>query len=328
MVDTVKLFTSAYELRGGNRFQEQVTSDADGEVLSVRKFCNLPHLSVDLTPDRVLYCQTSLPKLLYGSSLFEVKESDLDRSVAAIEKKLTEAGVDIPHNNLSDFTLSRVDFCRNLRVDHAPMDYLVALGDFYMPRRAKQDIEHETVTFRNSDHEMVFYNKVREVRETEKQKSVRDLAATMPEDILRVECREKRRRAIKRFLPAGELRLSSVFNRKLCQERLLREMDLLVRGADRQVELNFRENSELLQSIAVRRRRGVFQEFLAVKGAREFIKEFRGDWSKIKEFLEYHYEKSQVYQLISDLRRYHALTLDGEDRDLIGEIRRKIREAA
>lgn len=326
MIDTIKLFSGSFHLKPGHKFKTGTITDSNGEIEAEKTFCNLPHFSIDITRDKVLYLQTSLPKLLYGTSLFEVQPTDFEQAVDKIQDKLSEAGVEIADNRLADFQLSRIDLCRNLEVEHSPMDYLVYLSDRYMPRRQKRDISHETLSFRNSDRELTFYNKVREIRQTEKDPRVLKLVQNRPENILRIESRLKKRRVIDKTLQLGkpEVQLSAVFDSGVCRNHLLHEVDSLVASAESQGEFNFHENSLLLQAIAERRKRGVFKEFLAVRGVREFLTDFRGDWGKIREFLEFHYGKSQTYQLVAELKKYRSLLVETAERDLLAEIRQKL----
>jgi len=323
MVDTVKMYSQDFELRERNRFLTDSVVDSEGKIVRERKYCNLPHLSLDLTGDHHLFLQTSLPKLLYKTSLYEVRPDDLSRTVETLEKMLSEAGIELKKNSLADFSLSRVDFCRNLQVELHPSNYLLTLGDFYMSRRHKQKYDHETLSYRNGEHELTFYNKVREIRETEKDPEVQRLIAERPENILRVESRTKNHKAILRVLKSKGT-LAQVFDFEVCRTRLLGEMDHLVLNQNVQMELFFEENFGLLDRITQEQKRGAFRKFLAVKGVETFLREFRGDWEKIREFLSRRYRKSQVYFLLSELRELQSLALKPEKRDLIAEIREKI----
>lgn len=326
MVDTVRLFTGAFDLARKNKFTHQVSHDSEGEVVGEKTFCNLPHFKLDVrdSPRRMLSFQTSLPKILYRTSLFEVKPSDFEKAVSVIEDNLSEAGVVFDKNNLADFKLSRVDFCRNLEVEHKCMDYLVYLSNRYMSRRQKRDIAHETLSFRNSDRELTFYDKLREVRETETDKQVLRLVQNREGNILRVESRLKTSRVIPKAVGIASPKLSDLFDSELSKSHLLHEVDSLVVGAESQSEFNFQENSDLIQYIATRKRRGVFKEFLAVRGVQRFLTDFRGDWEMIFEFLLCHYSRRQAYSLLAELRKYRELLVESVERDLLGEIRRKL----
>lgn len=329
MIDTVRLFSKEFSLREGNRFTRKVeTSEETGEVLSESLFHNGDRFSADIHGG-VLSVSTSLPKLLYRTSLFEVKESDFDRAVAELESRLDKSGVSVSHNNLSDFSLSRVDFCSNLRVSHSPMDYLLELTKFGMSRRDKRDIAHETISFRNSDRELEFYNKVREVSQTSKDEEVLKMVRGMPENILRVESRLKRQRVVRKLAGLSHARLENVFDLRLSRSHLLHEVESLVRNSEEsQLEFDFESNLQLLDHVMRRRRRGGFREFLAVKGVENFLKEFRYDWSKIQEFLLHRYSRRQSYAILQDLRRFRSLILTRPERDLLGEVKSKLRLVA
>lgn len=329
MLDTVRLYSPEFELRRGNRFTRQVkTSEETGELVEERLYFNGDRFNADIRGG-LLSFSTSLPKLLLKTSLFEVRDSDFPRAVSELETRLDQAGVSVSHNNLSDFQLSRVDFCANLQVDHAPMDYLLELTKFGMSRRDKRDIAHETVSFRNSDRELEFYNKVREVLQKEKDSEVLKLVKDRPEDILRVESRLKKPRAVRKLVGLTEAKLQNVFDLKLSRSHLLKEVEGLVRNSEEsQGEFDFHENLQLLDYVMSVRRRGGFKEFLAVKGVGNFLGEFRYDWQKIAEFLRHKYSARRTQELIRDLKDYQKLILERPARDLLGEVKDKLRLVA
>lgn len=321
MLDTIRVHTHEYKLLASNHFLTKTVTDSNGEVQSAKSYLNYPHLKIELPQEGLLTVETSLPKLLYGTNLFECKEEDYERAVGKIRERLTEAGVSVG-SDFSDFKLSRVDFCRNLQVDSHPMDYLIALSTFAYPRAVKREIAHETLSFRNGNRELELYNKVREIRETEKDPKILRLVKDREEDILRVESRLKRPRAVKRIV-CGET-LAEVFDLKLSRKILSEDLDRLTHTGTQTELFNLSENLTLLRAIAKRRKRGVFREFLAVRGTETFLRDFRGDWGKIREFLEHHYSRTQVYTILRDLREHHEIALEPRERDLLREIKEKI----
>ena len=336
MIDTVKLNTADFDLRKLNRFDKQSTCDlVTGRLKRVKVFCNeLPDIKLDIKECRVkgghreqreqrLFVTASLPKLLYGTSLIEVGENDIDRAVETLESKIKKAGVGIDKGSTCDFGLSRVDFCRNIEVRHHIVDYLALLGSYSMTRRDRADIKKETVTFFNGQRALSFYNKLREVKQ-DKSTAVefRASLAGRPENILRAESRLLRGRVIEKEFKR-QLKFAELFNFDLCKNELLKELNKLTRPSG-QLELNFRQNSELLNIVKNKRKRDIFKEFIAIKGVRVFLAEFQFDYSLIKEFLFEHFKKTQTYTIIKELKEYQSLVLEQEERDLLGELRQKI----
>ena len=324
MIDTVRVFTPNFSLRKDNRFElMQVRSHSTGELKRERLFCNLGHFSLDIR-DKSLYISTSLPKLLYGSSFYEVTETDAERAVETVEGKLFSAGVKVDNNGLNDFTFSRLDVCRNIEVESYIPEYLLALNNFSFSRRAKREIDKETLSFRNSSQEFTLYNKIRELRQDkETPLELFEKLMSERENVLRVESRMKRAQVVESELSPG-LRFTAAFDSELCKRKLLKDFDALVPSPDKQLDFNFRANSELLEFISSKRKRGVFKEFLATKGAERFLEEFRGDFPKVREFLETHYKRSQTFSILRELKQYQSLVIEHEERDLLGELRSKI----
>ena len=324
MIDTVRVFTPNFSLRKDNRFElMQVRSHATGELKRERLFCNLGHFNMDIR-DEFLYVSTSIPKLLHGSSFFEVREDDVTRAVETVESKLSSAGVSISDNELNDFSFSRLDVCRNLEVEHYIPEYLLLLNDFTFTRRAKREIDRETLSFRNRSQDFSLYNKIRELKQDrETPLELFEKLMSERENILRVESRMKRAQVVKSELLPG-LKFTSAFNTELCKRKLLKDFDTLVPSPDKQIDFDFRANSELLKFIASKRKRGVFKEFVATKGAERFLEDFRFDFPKVREFLETHYKRRQTFSILRELKEYQSLILEHQERDLLGELRSKI----
>jgi len=324
MLDTIRVYTPSFSLRKDNHFELlQVKSHATGELKRERLFCNLGNFSLDVRDD-FLYLSTSLPKLLKGSSFYEVKENDVEQAVETVEKKLSSSGVNVSDNNLDDFTFSRLDVCKNLEVEHYIPEYLLLLNDFTFSRRAKRDIDEETISFRNSSQEFTFYNKLKEVKQDkETPLEIYEELKGKPENLLRVESRLKRSQVVDREFSPG-LKFTDAFDSSLCKGKLLKDFDALTPPEDEQLDFNFRANSELLEFIASKQKRGVFGAFLGVKGTEQFLKEFRFDFAKIREFLELHYKRRQTFSILHELKQNQNLILEHQERDLLGELRSKI----
>jgi|TARA_B100000315_G_C14569095_1_gene584541 hypothetical protein len=325
MLDTVKLYTPSFKLNEkDNEFTHTKDfSHATGELKRERLYCNLGHFSLDIKND-FLFLSTSLPKLLRGSSFYEVEENDMEQAIEMVEKKLSEVGVSVSNNKLDDFTFSRLDVCKNLEVEHYIPEYLLLLNDFTFSRRAKRDIEHETVSFRNSSQELSFYNKCKEVKQDkETPLELFEELKDKPENVLRVESRLKRAQVVDREFSPG-LKFTDAFDSELCKGKLLKDFDSLVPSPEKQLDFNFKANSKLLEYISSKRKRGVFKEFLATKGAEQFLKDFRFDYAKIREFLETHYKRRQTFAILRELKEYQNLVIEHQERDLLGELRSKI----
>jgi len=328
MIDTVKLYTENFSIKKNNRFEVMTRVDySTGEIKSEKLFCNLPNSNIDikeLKGDRKLFLQTSIPKLLYGTSFYETSENDIERAIQSIEQELELSGVYFDKNNLDNFKLSRVDFCKNIKVDHSIMDYLVLLSGFRKSRTDKFEIKKETISFRNKSQELIIYNKIKEILDTVKEKNILKLVENKEQNILRVESKLKKKSVIDRELKNNKLKFVDIFDKNKSRAKLLKDINCLYADKSNQLDLNFNENLELLRDIKSKRNRGVFKEFLAIKGVDRLFNEFQYDWEKIKELLLSVYKKSQVYGIMSELKQYHLSIIDYKERDLLKEIKYKL----
>lgn len=61
-----------------------------------------------------LLVQVSIPKLLYGTNLFEVDETDLQAFCEKLSQELWRVKVSITPNNVANATIKRVDLCKSI----------------------------------------------------------------------------------------------------------------------------------------------------------------------------------------------------------------------
>lgn len=329
MIDTIQGFSQSFSLKDQNRFicQSAPVRLATGEeVGSPKYYCNeVRGIKFDFYPSsNRLTFHTSLPKLVHGTSLFEVKPSDLPAVRDRLSERFNEAGV---VGDPMAFTLSRVDFCANLEVAYHPSDYIMALSDLSFSRRDKRDIAHENLSFRNSRRELAIYNKVREVRETEKSNApVFELVRDREENILRVENRLRNTKAVYREL--GKVALADIFDLELSRKELVKEYETLTRLDSEQITLNFEDNLKQLRAIQRERPYRAFDYFLRLRGLERFLIEFGHDWDLIQEFLFEAFPRRTAYRLLSQIKSEQTYIQPEQKRRLIEEVREKLKKVA
>ena len=329
MIDTVKLYTESFSIKKNNKFEIMNRVDCStGELKSEKLFCNLPKSNIDikeLKGERKLFLQTSIPKLLYGTSFYETSENDIERAIESIETELKLSGVYFDKNNLDSFKLSRIDFCKNIKVDHSIMDYLSLLSTFKKSRTDKYEIKKETLSFRNKSQEFTIYNKIKEILDTVKEKSILKLVENKEQNILRFESKLKKKSVIDRELKNNKLKFTDIFSKEKSKTKLLKDINSIYSDKNSQLELNFKENLERLRYFKRIKSRGAFKDFLVSKGANDFLNEFLFDWDNILELITLSgYKKTQAYTIMRELREHHLLFIDNKERDLLKEIKYKL----
>jgi hypothetical protein len=329
MVDTLQAYTRDFQVKDLTKWtQHTITNRGTGEI-ATKESCNLENLNATWFPNsNLLSFHTSAPKILYGTSLEEVRESDAEKFVEMVACKLRdECGVAV-RDGLADFSLSRVDFCRNVKVSHLPSDYIRALSQLRHSRREKANYKNETLSFRNTRRELTFYDKVQEVSEKEKNVEIQKMVAGRTHDILRVEARLRNSAVVKKEF--GKVPVLYVLKEGLSREKLCGEFDGLTKAEGEQLDFNFRGNLDLIALIKKDRSRNVFGRFLQVKGLSQFLAECGYDWSLVRELLEsvYPTNRMTVNRWLRSLQTDQTLTLVEVDRKLIGELREKLRKVA
>ena len=331
MVDTIKIFTQDFTLAKDNKFIGKANIEADGEVRLIKKICNniegvnLTIQNCEQDGETALYFQTSVPKLLYGTSYFEVKEQDGERAKDVIENKLTEAGVLYPKNNLQSFDLSRLDLCRNIQVDYPIENYLTCLKNFDMSKRNKQNFKQETLTYYNKRQELSFYNKIKEIKDTEKSTETQLFISDKPENILRIESRLKQKKVIETELNK-KIKFENIFNFNLCKDNLIKNMSRLAKK-DTQLELSFEDEDARLTELRAQHARDISDKYIFQIGFQNFFASKDHDWELVRKFLidKCGLSRAQSYKKISQYKDiYFKFLIPIEERQLIAEIKDKI----
>jgi len=322
MVDTVQCFGDNFEVADWSKWSSHsITDRATGEVKG-KEVSNSGKLSATMYGSRLIF-HTSLPKLLYGSNLFELKESDSSKAIEALQRELREScGVKVT-DGLKDFKLSRIDFCKNLSVAHKVIDYVQALGQLCYSRREKAVYKSQTLSFRNNSRELCFYDKLRELKDSKQlSPELYEYVNSIKNNILRVEAKLRRASVVKKEY--GQKQLSELLTGELATQKLVKEYAGLLKSDSVQLEFNFTHNLELIQHIKTQRQRGAIAKFLEVKGTAELLAECNFDWTVVKELLTEAVGERSAYRWLSRLRENQSLLNIERNRKLLGEISHKL----
>lgn len=326
MLDTVRLFTKDFDISKANSFVTSTTTDfSSGEVLAEKTFCNLPSgARLNVKPqgtEQCLFYEVSLPKLVYGTSLKELQESDFERCIEAIAGEFKAAGAVVDAGAIPELALSRLDFSRNIQVQHSIVDYLALLRNCSLGKRSRTSWRTETVLWMNGSQEFTAYNKVLEVRNS-KQAAAAGVTLDTPENILRLESRMKAAAVIKRTLQQRRT-FAECYNFELAKEKLLCDYDALVLNVGEQLQLNFNEDLERLQALREKTRYS-WSLFLAEQGTELFLVKYGYDLELVKKLLLETYKRRQVFNIVKNLKLYIAEHRTKEQRHLLEEIRSKL----
>jgi hypothetical protein len=326
MIDTIRLFTKEYDLAPKNNFVRMETTDySTGEMISEKVFCNLPSgARLNVKPqgsESCLFFEASLPKLIYKTSLKELQESDFERCIEQVGDHFEAAGAVIDRSEIENMAVSRLDFCRNIQVEHSIVDYLALLRNCSISKRSKANWQTETVLWYNGSQEFTAYNKVLEVKGS-KQALALGIEPSTKEDILRLESRMKSAAVVKRILSQRRT-FAECYNFKLAKEKLLTDFDGLVLNIGEQLQLNFLEDLERLQALRDKSRYS-WQLFLSEYGTGLFLAKYSYDLELIKKLLLEAYSRRQAYNILKNLKLFIAEHRTPKERFLLRELREKL----
>jgi hypothetical protein len=335
MIDTVTITTKDFVLLPGHKFRAKVDTSLDtGDILKEgRPFYNASPVYFDemlewKTGEKILSLHTSIPKLLFGSSLVEAGEETFPEVVKRLDSSLSSAGVKCA--SVSSWFLNRVDFCRNIQVEEAYRNYFNTLSAFGMSRRVKTSHRDQTLLWGNTLKQFCIYDKVSEslasaMKERPKDREKIASLRSRPKNILRLETRLLKRKVVETLPGVSGLFDSTSFSRSLSRRMLLEDLDGLT-GDPSQESFDFSDWNIRLE--LAKDRRNSLEVFARGIGYAEILNRFRGDIDQAGEWLiskgfRYHTVRRFKGRLDEE-KRVNAGLLTGDPSRLLKEIRSKL----
>ncbi len=221
-----------------------------------------------------LQARFSVPKLLYGNSVQEVNDNDLERVIYAFTKALTGAGIVVSSTTVANARVSQVDFCKNIILprDIRMQEVLTELQRTDISKAidmTQKEYKHggRTLHIYSQTVERVFYDKVNDATRPkgkrkdkghiEREREVIDRYGLANREIFRYEYRLKKNQAVKQKVNAALRRpyptvvqLKDLFTPNLCKTILLQSWrDLIQRPENQLALLGPKDDLALLQHI-------------------------------------------------------------------------------
>ena len=335
MVDTVWLTTSNFGLLEKSRLETiqhikstgacsakqvcNISSNKDEEFVQARQQQNLPaegNITVhDLYGAPLCMFNVALPKLLFGHSLAEVAPADFDTCTAAIQKQLQFAGVDIDRHDIESMSVARIDYCRNITIDHNISEYLYMLKTCTLPYAENLPQRPGTVLFRNDSWQYTAYDKVRDVMADTKQRSAADIDKDTPHNVLRFEYRIMRGVNVGRILKRRTFK--DCYDLSLSRQKLLDKFDKLQLDTDRHEVIN---NSGLAHLFATQSHAEV-KNYIAMPIILQLV---NYDLDLLESYLQVRYSKKQAGNIREEYKAYLYQAIVPAHRDLFAEMRSKL----
>ena len=122
----------------------------------------MPQVSIEChkktAPARNICIQVSIPKLLYGTSLFEIDESSLPLFVTKLQAQLKNLGIYVSQAEILSATVSRIDFAKVIKLPSftSSSDFIGKLEK--SGYRSRADLTHRDIRIGKEGYWMKFYN--------------------------------------------------------------------------------------------------------------------------------------------------------------------------
>jgi len=160
MIDTIKIST-----REDNIANVPHHAEFYRRLNNVKGRGDCRTLKASLSCSRSLSLTFSVPQVLYGSSIKEYRPDDSEMLINKTLDILKQLAIEV--HDLRDFTLHRVDLCRNIEVPRSAEQYVIQFARYPIPAHwsVSQNSLPTSAGFRkNADHWIGMYDKLRQAK--------------------------------------------------------------------------------------------------------------------------------------------------------------------
>lgn len=344
MVDTIWLNTENFHREPISKWKQMVTSDCTtGEIISQKAICNeFNGITMEEIPQRgtglpMLCVKFSAPKLICGTSLREVQESDLDQIIDRVGKAVKLSGVYVPAG-IEKIRAGRLDYCKNIETENDISNYMEAMKTFDMARKEKSSHGIEEILWKNKTSQFTIYDKMEEViAGAERKNNLELLAMARLEQIrrpnvARLESRLLNGRAIKqRFGLLHPANIVDLFTMARSKQVLLGDFDRLI-GKNAQLDLHLDDLNASLEYARQHSEKRALSVWVRSQGLATILKRFNNDVQLIGAWLTKRGEKKEAIKpMLRLLRDELQRNIDLKDlkgtmtvSTLVDELRRKL----
>lgn len=199
-----------------------------------------------------LKIEFSVAKILYGNNVEEVRESDFDSVIAALQKAMAQMGVLVARESIANASVSAFHPSKNIELKSGYTSSFVINELQKIDVSKKMDLNRDS--FRNSghslqfytnSHSLVIYDKMQDIKKPQKRAIDKDqnntqlslfdtLVKKKKKEILRIEARLTKRVKLNAVLDGLGFKQNptfrDVFRKDLCQKILLNYWEELITG--------------------------------------------------------------------------------------------------
>jgi hypothetical protein len=235
------LFDKSYKSKGYDKYVQNPTKED-------QKSGYKPRLAIyqRYYPNEMqipLKIEFSIPKLLNGNNIVEVKESDFNLIIKTLQERLKQMGIQVFAISLANAFVSAIHFSKNFILeDYATTSMILKdLSKIDLTKRLKLNYRHfqndgQALYLDSDSYQIVFYDKIADINQTKRHKIDKDPTPQQeslfevykkqknPKEILRYEIRIAKKAKLKSLLKEigfdKELTFQNLFNRDLSRQIL------------------------------------------------------------------------------------------------------------
>lgn len=264
----------------------------------------------------MLTIEASLPKLLFGNNLEELRSKDFDQIVRILHEKLLTMGILVEPVNLAQAAITTAHFSKNITLTDGstPFHYIQKIKECCAPSR----LDHNQTNYRNSGHsfkwhcnsyEVVFYDKMFDLIASQQTSHKRAIDAHNCIDlkkitrlrskkkmfeVLRMEVRLNKRAVIKKLFESlkikNNLTLQKIFKPTVSKKVLLHYIEIIEH--QRSKIFNFKPSNDqaLLSALIVYNPQAKPKDILSCVGYKKLLETMTAD--EIKKLFKKHHGRS------------------------------------
>ncbi len=285
MYDTIKLFSRGARLRSSKvKIIEEKYSHKKGKI-RIGEYRNL----YIVESMHGLSISGSFPKFVYGNNLEELQLSEIGSILEELESYL--------EMKIMDFTVARLDFGKNIDVDHSVNTYIGYFGEL----RYFEKVSYKSgLTYRNAQRSYIIYDKIKEL---EDKNTIIPESIQGKRNIMRLEVQLKHR--VNKYLSLKSLQAKDLMDEKIYMKALdlWKGMYFEIHKYDKKVSLMIDNMNDVRQLVGHLASVGI--DSLGTMGVYQMIDSARGNIHP-KQF-------SRLKKKIKDIMDLDKIYIDQED---------------
>jgi hypothetical protein len=313
--------------RNGGKYFPRLT-------LYERRFGQMPNIKIEF----------SAPKLIYYNNLQELVDSDFEQVILTLQERLKMMGVHVFKKYLENANVSSIHYSKNILLENGyTSSYIISqlskidLRKSFDFARARYINDGQSLCAHTSSHEMVLYDKIADLKKSNKRAIDRDQTTYQTKlfdgvkdsEVLRFEIRLNRKQKLKSvLLKLGhdkEIIFNHLFDEEISKKVVMHYWKTIIKSNNLGLFTIDVSTKDLLQSVYHSRQGMKAKQAIYLTGLVLLAKDANGS-RELRSIVESKKNTRSWYRISKDFREVSDAILDNNLRDWVMQVESKLHD--